>query len=147
MNKLYKGFRKKPFFCDVKLVNKRESHLKSQVVISQLFSKGKVITTPPFRLVYLSRKDLKTNGSQILISVPKKRFKLAVSRNAIKRKISEAFRLYSSDLKAFLNKTNTHLAIGFIYIGSRELRSEEAPKKMQEALEKLLKKLKENEIE
>lgn len=147
MNKLYKGFRKKPFFCAVKLANKRKSHLKSKVVISQLFSTGKVITKPPFRLVYLSNPDSEFSGSQMLISVPKRRFKLAVTRNAIKRKISEAFRLQSLDLKAFLNETNTHLAIGFIYIGSRELESQEAHQKMQEALNKLLKKLKQNENE
>ena len=147
MNKLYEGFRKKPFFCAVKLANKRKSHLKSKVVIGQLFSQGKVITKPPFRLVYLSLLESGFSGSQLLISVPKRRFKLAVTRNAIKRKISEAFRLQSTDLNAFLNETNTHLAIGFIYIGTRELHSEEAQKKMQDALDKLLKKLKQNENE
>lgn len=117
------------------------------MIIDQLFSSGKVITKPPFRLVYLSVSDSDFIGVQTLISVPKRRFKLAVSRNVIKRKISEAFRLNSVELNEILTKTNTHLAIGFIYIGSKEIDFTETQNKMQSVLEKLQNKLKQNENE
>ncbi len=121
--------------------------MKSKVVIDQLFSTGKVITKPPFRLVYLKISDSDFVGTQTLISVPKRRFKLAVSRNSIKRKISEAFRLNSIELNEILNKSNTHLAIGFIYIGSKKIDFVETQNKMQSVLEKLQCKLKLNENE
>jgi ribonuclease P protein component len=126
----------------VKFENKRKNHLKSKIIIDQLFSTGNAITIPPFRLVFLEVENSDFAGVQTLVSVPKRRFKLAVTRNLIKRKISEAYRLNATGFQLKTSEKNQHIAIGFIYIGRKDLDLEHAQVKMKEILEKLSLKLK-----
>ena len=126
---------------------KRKNHLKSKIIIDELFSKGKAITKPPFRLVFLEIKNSEFVGIQSLISVPKRRFKLAVSRNSIKRKIGEAYRLNSLELQQVVEELNKHIAIGFIYIGKRELKFSDSEIKMKNLLLELSLKLKKSQDE
>tara|TARA_R110002050_G_scaffold149463_1_gene276089 strand:+ start:140098 stop:140496 length:399 start_codon:yes stop_codon:yes gene_type:complete len=130
----------------VKFENKRKNHLKSKLVIDQLFSSGRALKKSPFRLVYLVESEGSFIGDKILVSVPKRNFKLAVSRNRIKRVISEIYRIHSIDLKTLLASQNRSLAIGIVYIGKKEPTYSEADQKIQGLLEELIQKLKlENE--
>jgi len=122
--------------------NKRKNHLKSKLIIDQLFSIGKVITKHPFRLVYLTVKEPTFTGVQHLISVPKRNFKLAVSRNKIRRKISEVYRLNSSELKDETRAKNVHVAIGIIYIGKKETEYAVVDQKLTAILHELVLKIK-----
>ncbi|UTW67684.1 ribonuclease P protein component [bacterium SCSIO 12643] len=124
----------------MKFENKRKSHLKSKLIIDQLFSEGQVITKKPFRLIYLKCEDPNLNGVQHFISVPKKRFKLAVTRNRIRRIISEAYRLHANEIKQQFEHSNTYLAIGIIYIGKKEIRFSEIEKQMKDLLAELISK-------
>lgn len=127
----------------MKFPYKRKNHLKSKLIIDQLFSTGKVITKPPFRLIYLNVENSEFTGVQTLISIPKRRFKLAVSRNSIKRKVAEAFRLNATEMNQLIESKNMHLALGFIYIGNRELDFSEGEKKIVTLLTELGDKFKE----
>lgn len=124
----------------MKFENKRKSHLKSKRIIDALFSEGQVITKKPFRLIYLKHKDSNLTGIQHFISVPKKRFKLAVTRNRIRRVISEAYRLQVNEIKQQFEHSNTYLAIGIIYIGKKEIRFSEIEEQMKDLLEELISK-------
>lgn len=135
----------KPFFLFQMFENKRKTHLKSQVVISQLFSKGKVITKGPLRLVYFEIKPKESNELQFLISVPKKRFKLAVSRNRIRRVISEAYRLNSDSLRKSISELNKQYAIAIIYIGKKEVNFKTIEEQLQKVLSELVNKINYNE--
>ena len=126
----------------MKLGYQRKNHLKSKIIIDQLFSKGKVITKPPFRLIYLDVPDSNFTGIQTLVSVPKRRFKLAVTRNKIRRKISESYRVNSADFQETILLNKKHLALGFVYIGRKELEFEEAERKMVSILRILTSKIK-----
>ena len=126
----------------MKFENKRKNHLKSKLIIDQLFSKGKVITKAPFRLVFLQEPETTFSGIQLLISVPKRRFKLAVSRNRIRRQISEAFRLNAFDLQENIIKSEQHLAIGIIYIGKKEIAFQVMEQKLTLLIEELSQKVK-----
>lgn len=89
--------------------------LKSKKNIDLLFSKGKSINAYPVRAVYLPKKEL--NGAVISagVGVPKKKIKLAVNRNLLKRRMREAYRLNNHELKDHLNETGKELNVMFIY--------------------------------
>lgn len=113
---------------------KRKNHLKSKRLIDELFSKGKALNKPPFRLIFLEVTDSGFFGAQVLISVPKRRFKLAVSRNRIRRLVSESYRLNSIELQQQITTEKKHLAIAFIYMGKKEMSFSVIDQQMKEIL-------------
>lgn len=76
----------------------KEERLCKKVLIDRLFHEGSSFMLYPFRVVYLKTpiqsEEVCENLPQILISVPKKRFKKAVTRNLIKRRIREVYRIH-----------------------------------------------------
>ncbi len=87
----------------------------SEVLIKRLFERGNSITESPFRFVWLLESNNDNVYVKTLISVSKKRLKLAKDRNLIKRRVREAFRLNSIDLKDHLKSKKLQLNLGIIY--------------------------------
>ncbi|MDH8702272.1 ribonuclease P protein component [Dysgonomonadaceae bacterium PH5-43] len=96
---------------------KKEERISAKKEIDLLFDKGLSFSAYPLRIIY-TEKDFSETPSSILISVPKKRTKLAVNRNRIKRLIRESYRLNKADLVQFLNTNNKGVMIAFIFIGN-----------------------------
>lgn len=72
------------------------------------------------RLIWL-KTDLPGNFfAQVLFSVPKKRFKTAVQRNRLRRRMREAYRKNKHLLYEHLIKNRKKLAMAFIYNSSEE---------------------------
>jgi len=103
--------------------------LRSQQLISLLFSNGKSVKGDFLRIVYAS---LNSEGHifqgipAILFAVSKKTVSSAVRRNRIKRMMKEAYRLEKS-LVVQRNRENIHhgstsriLCIAFLYTGSKK---------------------------
>lgn len=89
--------------------NKNEK-LKSKTTITQLFSSGKTISAYPLLLIYTENKT----GLKTGVSVSKKRFKNAVSRNKIKRLLRESYRLNKHLL---INDNIENYAFMIIFLG------------------------------
>ncbi|RFC54214.1 ribonuclease P protein component [Brumimicrobium aurantiacum] len=98
----------------------KEYKLCSKKVMTAVFEKGKTEKNYPFVLRYLDT-DLKTNTCfQIVISVPKRRFKKAVDRNRIKRLIREAVRKNKHIIEQSMTENQPQLALFLIYTGNKE---------------------------
>ncbi|MCL7989048.1 ribonuclease P protein component [Sphingobacterium sp. lm-10] len=99
---------------------KKEERLCSVRLIQSLFHSGSSFVVYPFRVV-CHFEDRDVGSAQVLISVSKRRFKLAVTRNRIKRRMREAYRLEkSATLYPFVEKRNLYLAFALQYIGRPE---------------------------
>lgn len=110
----------------------KSENLKSRTTIKQLFDQGKSYTSFPVKLIYIPQSNLKI--TQAAFAVPKRNFKLAVSRNRIKRQMREAYRLHKQLLIA---NNNPDFALLFLYLGKDKPKYD----KLETAFKVLLKKL------
>lgn len=113
----------------------QKEKLKSETLISQLFSEGRSVSAYPLRMVYLETtftEDIKIKAG---VSVSKRNFKNAVDRNHIKRLLREAYRLNKS---TYFNKLSTQNALMILYIGKEKPTYNQVDKKMKQLLEKFI---------
>lgn len=94
---------------------KKNQKLCNEKAIKRLFEKGKSISEKPFRFVWNIEENRDSVFVKSLIVVPKKRIKLAVDRNVIKRRVKEAYRLNKQVLETVLVSKNQQLNLAIIY--------------------------------
>lgn len=116
------SFKKEERLCNIKLIEK-------------LFSNGSSFLVYPFRIIWLSEDSSSNFPVQVLISVPKRKFKRAVDRNLIKRRIREVYRLQKSeDIYPFLNEHAAKILLGINFIGNEIPDSSFLEKKFRAAI-------------
>lgn len=91
----------------------KNEKLKSRKTIETLFSEGKSLKKYPLRLLYTESEGAEI--TQAAFAVPKRTFKLAVTRNRIKRQMREAYRLQKQTV---LTNNGRKFALLFLYIGT-----------------------------
>jgi ribonuclease P protein component len=117
---------------------KKEERLCSKKLIEELFHNGSSFLLYPFRIVWLVHPLPAEVPAQVLINAPKRRFKKAVDRNLIKRRIREAYRLNkSAELYSFLEDHSCQLLLGIQFVGKEIHDSEFIHKKFLLALAQL----------
>ncbi|MGW8122955.1 ribonuclease P protein component [Roseivirga echinicomitans] len=94
----------------------KEERLHSKKLIQELFEKGSSFYLYPFKVMYLPYAP-EIPAHQLLVSVAKRRFKNAVDRNLIKRRIKETYRLNKHMLLKADGQPLTPLLIGLVYTG------------------------------
>jgi ribonuclease P protein component len=127
-------------------------HLKSRKVIADLFKLRQSVAAFPIRILWVALPEdavfgyHQTAESSVKVelcvqagfSVPKKKFKLAVSRNRIKRQMREAYRLQKSELLAVANSKGKKIACMILYADDKETDSALLHQKVKQCLRKLI---------
>jgi ribonuclease P protein component len=118
-----------------------KEHLKSKKTIEKLYAEGTSVTAFPLRAVFIGQNDGEQEpAATILISVAKKRFRHAVDRNLVKRRIREAYRTSKHPLVEALQGNGKKLAIAILYIDTRHNSTAFIKRKMEKLLEGIIKK-------
>jgi ribonuclease P protein component len=97
---------------------KKAERLSLNKRIEMLFSTGDSVSLYPIKILWLPFAEPMEYPVQILFTVSSRRFKSAVVRNRIKRKLQEIYRLQKSTLYEELSKQNRKLLVGIIYTGN-----------------------------
>ena len=121
---------------------RKQERIVSHQLIETLFEKGdsQTLAAYPLRAVFLKKERQQGHAPvQILISVPKKRFKHAVDRNRVKRQIREAYR-HHKQLISDIIPDDKELLIAFIWLSDSHCPSIEVEKRMVSLLQRIAKK-------
>lgn len=116
-----------------------KEHLKSKSVIEQLYAKGASVTAYPLRAVFLEQEhDKQQPTATILISVAKKRFRHAVDRNLVKRRIREAYRTSKHTFVDALENNGKKIAVAILYIDTKHNSTAFIKRKMEKLLDNII---------
>lgn len=98
----------------------RHERLKSDVLISNLYQKGKAVTKYPLRITYLlHHKTYYTDSSvKVSINAGKKGLRLAVKRNRMKRVLRDIYRHHKHVIGNTLDQHGLCLSLAVVYVGS-----------------------------
>ena len=115
----------------------KKQNLCSETVIKEMFSNGKSFTTSAVRLVWKEDNNEDDVAIKSIIVVPKKKIRLAVKRNIMRRRMKEAYRLHKIELENMLKDKKLQLSIAIIYHKEKIL----SYKTVEEEIKLILKRL------
>ena len=97
---------------------KKTERLCSKKDIELLYNKGRNKTSFPLKLYWQTSVFDSPFPARVVISVPKRQFKKAPSRNRIKRQIREVYRLNKHLLYEQLGEKEKKLNLWILYVGN-----------------------------
>lgn len=119
---------------------RKQERIVSQKLIDELFSGTGSLSLAafPVRIVYLLRERRLQDATpaQILISVSKRRFKLAVDRNRVKRQIREAYRKHKQEVLACIPEGKM-LNIAVLWMSDKHYSTAEVEKRLTGLLQRM----------
>jgi ribonuclease P protein component len=116
----------------------KSARLNSKKAIGQLFQNGNSFLDFPFRVLWINTELTHLPHLQVAFSVPKRRFKKAVDRNLLKRRMREAFRKNQSALKNTLTSNDKRVQLMLIYVADRKMTYSEMELKIILILQRLV---------
>lgn len=105
--------------------------------IDALFTSGNSFIVYPYRIVYRPVPDTDSVPVSMFVSIPKKRFKRAVKRNLIRRRIKEAYRKNKHILTDTFQNQKITLDMAILYLDKEILDYQTLEKKLKDLLQKL----------
>lgn len=94
----------------------KDEKLKSRKSIAELFQNGSSVKSFPIKMIYTRINEGCGTSMKVAFSVPKRKFKLAVDRNRIKRMMRECYR---QNKHSFYMEAKSYNVM-FIYMGAKE---------------------------
>lgn len=133
-----------------RLTFRKGERLHHHALVEQLFDKSESVYAYPLRMFWIvcERERIHSlfHGTipsqldclQMMVTVPKKKFKHAVDRVWLRRRIREAYRLHRHSLKQKLldDPQGRFMQLAFIYVGDSKREYASIEKKMKKLLEK-----------
>ncbi|MBS7565191.1 ribonuclease P protein component [Mucilaginibacter sp. Bleaf8] len=117
---------------------KKEERLCNKKLIEGLFRSGSSFLCYPFRVSWQPAVLPQNVPVQVLFAVAKKRYKHAVDRNLVKRRIREAYRLHKQEcLYQYLQQQQKQIILSVGYVGKEITDYKFMEKKMQKLLQQL----------
>jgi ribonuclease P protein component len=110
----------------------------SRKIISELFNSGNIFYTSLFKIVWNKSPVLLPSPAQVTFSVSKRGFRLAVTRNLIKRRMREAYRKNKSVLYDILTASNNQIVFVIIVKGNKVPDYQYVEKSIREVFDKLI---------
>ena len=101
----------------------RAERLKSRKLLGELITGDQLSFIYPFRIAWQTSDQEGGYPLQVAFSVPKRRFRLAVGRNPVRRRMLEAWRLHHQPLIDHLREQHKACALVLIYSGKPEDRT------------------------
>jgi ribonuclease P protein component len=123
----------------------KSERLCSTKIISGLFENGNIFHTRLFKVVWSFSPAVMPFPARIAISVSKRGFRLAVTRNLIKRRIREAYRKNKSLLCEFLSAENKQVVLIVIFRGDKVPDYNEIEKSTIDVLQRLIGQIREKD--
>jgi ribonuclease P protein component len=117
----------------------KQERLKSKTLIGKLYKEGNSVKSFPLRMVYIQEEHGSNYPAQVGVSVPKRNFKKAVSRNRIKRLLRETYRKQKQEVYNSIDKPYVFM---ISYIGKEEFTYAEIAVKMEKLLTAFIEKIK-----
>ncbi|MCF8357336.1 MAG: ribonuclease P protein component [Prolixibacteraceae bacterium] len=120
---------------------KKKERLCSKILLDDLFKNGKSFFTYPMKFVYLESENPLEYPAKVAFSVPKKRFKKAVDRNLLRRRMKEAYRLNKYVLYHKAEVAGKYIVMLIIYSDNKALTFQQIEKGMVKGLCRFVKML------
>ena len=121
----------------------KEERLKSSLHIQDLLKDGQTISAYPFKIFWAESNDLSQKfPARTAILVPKRKFKRAVDRNLMKRRIREAYRQNKNLIYEPLQGKDMNIKLVILLLADEFISFDRLDKGILELLGKLADKIK-----